>query len=492
MDQKTERALFSFLLLAGFLLLAVFLTNFFTVMSGQGYWHFMDIGAYLSRAFFAVDKGFFAEIPYWNYGYGYVSFALYPPMFFLASTAIYSLLSLTGFSSVYWSFFLAFLASYVFAFALTWKISKRNVLAYLLTVGNFFSLGLLVLMGFNTKIFAFNLAFPGIAYLLDKRKKLELSTKAIAGFSILLAAIFASHFFLFVTFSLLYLGIALQNRKALLRNLVPFVFVPILTLPYFASFFSNVFASVSGTGIASMAIGMSLNFYTVIFVAFVLLFLASREWLLAPLAVIAGLAALNLNTLVPVLANFEVHSSALFFLGIIAYYAVNWRLPKAIDFVKNLVPARPSWVSRQNILLGLLFALLLINIPYFAPRIEAANLFNNEEYRPLLEFGELESVFFVADLEGKDRFIMPYVSYQTFTFHNLSVNDWFPVGPSYTKFSKDREVLVRALKQADCPKVVEMAEKMQVKTLVIKNLPEGFSCLPVEEELGPFKVLGYG
>ena len=69
-------------MVVGFVLLAAFIANFFLTMSAPGYWHFTDIGAYLSRSFFAIEKGFFADIPYWNHGYGYVSFEIYPILFF--------------------------------------------------------------------------------------------------------------------------------------------------------------------------------------------------------------------------------------------------------------------------------------------------------------------------------------------------------------------------------------------------------------------------
>ena len=137
-----------------------------------------------------------------------------------------------------------------------------------------------------------------------------------------------------------------------------------------------------------------------------------------------------------------------------------------------------------------LFAVLALNFFYFPERIEKANLFNNTEYRPLLEYGELESVFFAADLHGEDRFIMPYVSYQTFKFGNYSVNDWFPMGEAHAAFAADQRKVVSALRERDCNTLKALVGKMQLRTLVIKNLPAGDYCgMKVDADLGAFKVL---
>jgi len=508
MPEKTDgkRAL---LLLLGFALLCAFISCFFFTMSQPGYWHYMDIGAYLSRSFFAAERGFFSEVPYWNYGYHHYPFEVYPPLFFAATAAMHGAFALAGFDSVYWSFFAAFLLSYAFAFAMAFKLSRKSALAYLLTMGNFFSLGLLVLIGFNTKIFAFNICFPAMVYLLDRRKSLNLGKKSLAGFSVLLPALFASHFFLFIVFSIFYLGILLQNKKALLRGLVPFVFVPILTLPYFISFFSSLSGSMSTTAVPASLIGMAFNYYTAIFVLFMALSIIVREWFLAPLALISALGALNLNAVFPILANLELHAAALFFLGIISYYAVNFDFIGAITGrgAKAKGPAwakggkakrapagfrlkPPAWLTRERALFALLFFLLLFNFAYFPKRIEAVNLFNNPDYRPLLEYGELKGVFLAADLDGKDRFIMPYVSYQTFNFHNYSVNDWFPVGRSYSEFKADRDKIVEAMKSGDCAEFSRMIQKMRLETIVVKNLQGGFSCgFRTIFDAGKFKVL---
>lgn len=475
------------LLIAGFLLLLAFITHFFLIMADPGYWHFMDIGAYLSRTFFAIEHGFFVEVPYWNYGYGYVTFAVYPPLFSAVNVALFHALSLVGIPSIYWSFFVTFLLSYAFALIATWKISKRAGLVYLLTVGNFFSVGFVVLMGFYTKLFAFNLCFPAIVYLLERRHNLELGRREVAAFAVLLSVLFASQLYIFAVFTIFYLSMLLQNRKALLPGLVPFAFVPILTLPYFSRLVSFIVSRLGTSAMhASMTGGLAFNYYTAIFVLFVLLFLVVRELWMAPLAAIAALCALNLNAAVPILAKVEMHAFSIFFLAIICYYLVTY------DFSKQLgmQPRLPSWLSREKALFALLFVLLVLNFPYFAPRFEQVNLFNNAEYGPLLEFGELESVFFVADLDGRERYVMPYVSYQTFKYHNYSVNDWFPVGEAFEAFDRDRKVLVEALGQNDCGEVERMVEKMQLRTLALKNLPAGFSCnLEMVADLGAFKVL---
>ncbi|MCX6799382.1 MAG: hypothetical protein NTW59_04800, partial [Candidatus Diapherotrites archaeon] len=482
--KSRDRVIFSLLLLAGFLLLAAFITCFFARMAQPDYWHFMDIGSYLDRSFFAIDRGFFSEVPYWNYGYHNLPFAVYPPFFFAVNVLVFHAMSLFGAASVYWSFFATFLLSYAFAFAATWKLSRKSTLAYLLAAGNFFSVGLLVLMGFNTKIFAFNLCFPAVAYLLDRRKNLEFSNKSLAAFAVLFSVLFASQLFIFLLLCLLYLCILLQNRKSLLKGLAPLLLVPLLTFPYFASFVLSLGTTLSTTQLPPN-VGLSLNMYTAILALFLLLFVAAREFFLAPFAALSALHILNLGNFIPLVGQLEAHSTTLFILGITCYYIVN----HGFRINAKLPAALPQWLNRQNALFSLLFALLALNFFYFAPRIEKANLFNNPDYKPLLGFGELPSVFFVADMNGADKFIMSYVSYQTFKFHNLSVNDWFLSGSAHAAFEKDKEALLGAFRQNDCNTVRLMIEKMGLRTLVIKNMPATGACgLRLTADMGAFKV----
>ncbi len=472
------------MLIAAFFLLIAFIALFFIAIFSANYWHNMDIGAYLARSFFAVEKGFFVEIPYWNYGYGYVSFSLYPPFFFVVNSALFGLFSLFGLNSFYFSFGTTFLLSFFIGFALCWKTARKNALAFLLATGNFFSLGLLVIIGFATKIFAFNLCFPAIAYLLDKRKSIEFNAKTIAAFSIAMPVFFASHFFLFVLFSILYLSIILQEKKTRLLGLIPFVFVPLLSFPYFIQFVPSLASSAASASISTGGVGLSLNFYTGIFVLFIALFLIVRERILAPLAIMSACFALNLHAAIPVIRNFETHTATLFFLGIICYYLASAGAERISLSAKKTIP-----LKKQSILLGLLFALLLFNFFYFPQRIEKANLFNNPEYKQLLAAGEMPSVFFVTDLKQEDKFIGAFVAFQTFHFHNYSVNDWFPVGPSHERFAADEEKIVNAFKQADCLEIGRMIEKMRIKTIVVKNLQPDFPCkLSLHSDLGAFKI----
>lgn len=470
------------LLIAGFALLITFITMFFLTMAQPDYWHFMDTGSYLSRSFFAVEKGFFQELPYWNYGYNYISFEIYPPFFFIVSTAFFYLLSLIGFPSIYWAFFAAFISSYFVGFFLSWKVSRKAAIAFLLVAGNIFTLGMLVLMGFNIKLFAFNLCFPAIAFLLANRTKLKFDWKIFALFSITLAILFATHFYLFILFSLFYLGILFQNKA--FKGLLAFVFVPVLTFPYFISFVSFLMNPIGVNDIPVTFIGFSLNFYIIIFLAFIALFLIKREIFMIPLALLAGIFVLNLNG-ISLLSNLEMHSTALFLLGIICYYAVEeaW---KAISKIKKVshkkILKKASWT--------LLFLMLIVNFVYFVPRIEKVNLFNNPDYKQLLEFGELESVFFVGDVEEMDIFIGPYTSFQTFNFHNFSVNDWAVIGRSSKNFDKDKSEFLLAIKENNCEKVDEMIKTMEIKTLALKNLPGSFPCnYTVIADLGAFKIL---
>jgi len=494
---------FSLLMLAGLVLLLAFFANFFLEMSAPGYWHSGEIGTYMTHSFFAIDQGFLAEIPYWHHGYNFVPSALYQPMLFLSNAALFHAGSFLGFESIYWTYFASLMLSYLFAFVVTWKMSKRNLLVFLLTVGNFVSLGLFVIVGATTKIFAFNICFPGVIYLLDKRNSLEMTWKEIAGFSVLMAAVFVSHFFIFIFFALLYLGVILQNKKARLRGLIPFAIMPILTLPYLLYFVPAMLNALK-TPLWASPIGL-FNVYTMVFVAFLLLCAIVREWYLVPIAALVAIVALGINRLIP---TFTIHSLVFLCLAIIFYYAANYDLKRFGLGVRTGAWASKgpggwvskgsglrtrAWASRQNILALLLFALLALNFFYFAPRIEKANLFYNQEYRELAEYGEFESVFFLADLAKEDEattFLTIYLTYQTFTYRNYSTNAWWPLGDSHLKFSKDREIIVQALREGDCETINSMAEKLGLQTIVVKNLPESFSCsTPIDAEIGKFKVL---
>jgi hypothetical protein len=208
---------------------------------------------------------------------------------------------------------------------------------------------------------------------------------------------------------------------------------------------------------------------------------------LAVLGILAAIFALNLNGLVPIVRSLETHTATFFLLGVICYYFVNFDLVGKLGLRGKI--KMPAWVGRRNVLVAGLFALLLLNFVYFPGRIEQANLFNNPDYKELLEFGELEGVFLVADIDRIDGSISPFVSYQTFKFHNFSVNDWFPVGRSHAAFVKDRDAVVEAVKAGNCNAFGLLIEKMQLKTIVLKNAPDDFSCgLKLEANLGKFKV----
>jgi len=478
---------FSFLMLAGLVLLVAFLFNFFSVAGMPGYWHTGEIGSYLTHSFFIIDKGFFAEIPYWHNGYGLVLSALYQPLFFLTNLVLFNAFSLLGFPSIYWSYAFTIMFSFIFAFAATWKISKRNSLVFLLTMGNMVSLGLLVLTGIVTKVFAFNIAFPGIIYLLEHRKKLEMTRKEIAAFSLLLAAVFASHLYVFLMLLILYLGVLLQNRRAWLRGLIPIAMVPVLTLPYIVRFVPAFFDVASTTPIEAIPLGLSLNFFMATFVAFLVLFAIVRELYLLPLAGVAAVFALNLNGFIPLVSSMRGNFTILFFIAIIFYYLLNYDFAKAFKIKARF----PNWLTRESFLVMLLFFLLVFNFTYYAPRIASQNLFSNSEYKDLLEFGELESVYFVADLaEDRDPMLKNFIVFQTFRFRNYTVNAWFPLGKSHIEFSKDEAVLVEALREGNCPKILEMVEKMNLKTLLVKNWNQGIECGLVEQaKIGNFTVL---
>jgi len=474
-----------FLMPACFLVLIAFLAYFFLVMGSQNYWHDMDIGSYLARTGFTIKYGAFQEVPNWNYGYDYVLFRLYPPFFFLAAAAAFFLFSAFGFQSVYIAFSAAFLAAYFFSFIAVWKISEKNLPVFLLVFGNFFCMGLLVLIGFITKLFAFAICFPAMVFLLEKRKNLDLGKKEIALIGVLLAVLFAAHLLFFILFSIFYASLVLAQKKIKWKCFASFALIPLLTLPFFISFVSNIGGAL-GRQIGTQAfLSFGVNFYTLIFLLFLAVCIIAREKWMVPLAAITALLVFNLNEAIPVLEKFEAAVTALFLTGIIAYFLVNYDFGEKISFLSKI---RIS-VSRQNLLAVLALFFVFWNFFYFAQRIEQVNLFNNPDYRELLSNGELESVFAVVDAEQEDRFIGAFVSYQTFTFGNYSVNDWEYYEARPAGFQADEQSLIDSIKQNNCSEFFAVLEKMQVKTLAVKNLPEGFGCGTLAgKKLGAFTV----
>lgn len=143
-------------------------------------------------------------------------------------------------------------------------------------------------------------------------------------------------------------------------------------------------------------------------------------------------------------------------------------------------------------IVAILTAVLLVVVPK-RDRVFEANMMAMPEYKELFGYGELESVFYLADLEAEEKwdalFLYQYLSYQNFYFHNYSVNGWWQMGDVHLEFLQDDKILRNAFRESDCQTLRSMSERLGLKTIVVKNLPANFSCdIPVDARPGRFVV----